>query len=280
MAAVLVFIILITEILNWMTADDGSWTPDYPRTDLESIVGKPALTEGDYHTILMQTGLGRSAADELLGENTDAAARIRVFEQYQEDFFTPARYDCRVSALIVHGESLRGKDGMLRKGFEIPDVRNGDIFITKATYSLGWRHGHAAIVVDAAKGKTLEAILLGTPSALQNVDKWRTYPSFIHLRLKDAGNADVDEIADYAKENLQGIPYGLLTGIPFKEPDDIKKTQCAHVVWYPYERYGYDLDSDGFWLVTPKDIANSDLLEVVQVYGADPEAIWPGNWPF
>jgi hypothetical protein len=52
------------------------------------------------------------------------------------------------------------------------------------------------------------------------------------------------------------------------------------VVWYPYERYGYDLDSDGFWLVTPKDIANSDLLEVVQVYGADPEAIWPGNWPF
>ena len=278
LAAILVFIIIIMEIMNWITEDEATWSPNYSKSDLSSIISKAELTDEDYHTILLQTGLGRDAADELLRENV-GTDRVKVFEQYQDDFFTPANYDCRVSAYIVHGESLRDKDGMLVKGFEIPDVRDGDIFITKATHSLGWRHGHAAIVVDAAKGKTLEAILLGTPSSLQNIDKWRTYPSFIHLRLKDK-NANTAEIASFAKEHMLGIQYGLLTGIPSKAPDDVKKTQCSHVVWYPYEYFGYDLDSDGFWLVTPKDIANSDLLEVVQVYGVDPEEIWPGNWPF
>ena len=218
--------------------------------------------------------LKKDAADELLqkeaGEN-----RERVFEEYQNSFFTPVDYDCRVAAVIVHSERMRDKDGKLVEGFEIPDLRNGDILITKATHSLGWRHGHAAIVTDAAKGETMEAILLGNPTLLQNVSKWRTYPSFIHLRLKNHENVDTDKIAEYAKKKMLGIPYGLLTGIPVKAPEDIKETQCAHVVWYPYECFGYDLDSDGSWLVTPKDIARSDLLEVVQVYGVDPENIWP-----
>ena len=76
------------------------------------------------------------------------------------------------------------------------------------------------------------------------------------------------------KKTILDIPYGLLTGIPNKEPDTIKKTQCSHLVWYPYKHFGYDIDSDGSWLVTPKDIANSDLFEVVQVYGVNPEEIW------
>ena len=76
-------------------------------------------------------------------------------------------------------------------------------------------------------------------------------------------------------EFVYDIPYGLFTGIPNKAPENINKTQCSHLVWYPYFHFGYDLDSDGSWLVTPKDIANSDLLEIVQVYGVNPEEIWP-----
>jgi uncharacterized protein YycO len=160
------------------------------------------------------------------------------------------------------------------KGFEILDVRNGDIFITKGTHSLGWRHGHAAIVTDETKGETLEAICIGEKVVLQSIDKWRTYPSFIQLRLKDYNSIKTAKIAEYAKKELLGLPYGLFTGIPEKKPDKLKSTQCSHVVWYPYERFGYDLDSDGSWLVTPKDIANSEHLEIVQVYGVNPEEIW------
>jgi len=291
LAALLVFIIVVTELLDWAIEDEGSWRPDYPKIDLGPILSKVeltgandpgaghSLTDEDYHTIFLQTGLGRPAVDKLLSEHAGLAERIRVFERYQENFFSSGSYECRLSAWIVHDERIRDKDGKLRKGFEIPDIRNGDIFITKATHSLGWRHGHAAIVTDAEKRETLEAILLGNPSVFQKVEKWQTYPSFIHLRLKDE-NADTEGIAEFAKANLLDIPYGLLTGIPEKEPDTVKKTQCSHVVWYPYKRFGYDLDSDGTWLVTPKDIANSDLLEVIQVYGVNPEEIWPGNLPF
>ncbi len=271
---VIVLVISVINVLNWLAEGEGVWKPDYPKTDLSSIVSKAELTEEDYQTILMQTGLGRGSADELLQKKT-GENRIIVFERYQDNFFSSGKYECRRIAVIVYEEKMRDTEGNPVKGFEVANLKNGDILITKATHSLGWRHGHAAIVTDAAKGETLEAILLGNPSILQNVTKWRTYPSFIQLRVKDSEKVEPEKIADYAKKEILGIPYGLLTGIPVKAPEDIKKTQCAHLVWYPYERFGYDLDSDGSWLVTPKDIAGSDLLEVVQVYGVNPEEIWP-----
>ncbi len=271
---ILLLAALLTELLNWLVEDEGTWRPDYPMLELGNIVEKKELTETDYDTIFRQTGLGRPAAEKLLRKN-DIDERERIFENYQKHFFASGEYDCRRIAVIVREERMRDEDGKLISGFEIPDLKNGDILITKATHSLGWRHGHAAIVTNAEKGETLEAILLGNPSLLQNTVKWKTYPSYIQLRLKTEKKAgDSEKIAAYAKKEIVGVPYGLLTGIPVKAPGEIKKTQCSHLVWYPYERFGYDLDSDGSWLVTPKDIANSDLLEVVQVYGVNPEEIW------
>ena len=272
-AVVLVMILCLIAFLNWMTEDEGAWKPDYPKIDLGAVVTKEALTKEDYHTVFMQTGLGRSAADRILSEKS-GELRKKAFQQFQDDFFAAGEYECRIIAVIVHEEKMRDEEGNPIPGFQVPDLRNGDILITKATHSLGWRHGHASIVTDAGKGETLEAILLGNPSVLQNIDKWRTFPSFIHLRLKTKDPTVPEQAAEYAKKEILGVPYSLFTGMLDKAPDEIKKTQCSHLVWYPYERLGYDLDSDGSWLVTPKDIANSKLLEVVQVYGVDPEEIW------
>lgn len=270
---IILFAASILFTMDWLIEDEGTWSPDYKKIDLANILDKKELTEKDYHTILMQTGLGREAADELfktkIGDN-----RIRVFENYQDDFFSSGTYECRPIAVIVYEERIRDIKGNLVDGFDIPSLQNGDVLITKATHSLGWRHGHAAIVTDASKGETLEAIVLGNPSIVQNISKWQTYPSFIQLRLKDNTKNDAGKIAAFAKKTIIDIPYGLLTGIPNKEPDEITKTQCSHLVWYPYKHFGYDIDSDGSWLVTPKDIANSDLFEVVQVYGVNPEEIW------
>lgn len=272
----LIILLLVMNIifsLDWFAEKKGTWSPDYPRVDLEDILDKKELSEEDYHTLLMQTGLGQQGIDELFSKKV-GDNRKRAIEKYQNGFFSPKDYECRRAAIIVNEERLRDKNGNLMKGFEMPSLKNGDILITKATHSIGWRHGHAAIVTNAVTGETLEAIILGNPSVLQDISKWQTYPSFILLRLKD--NAlDANVVAEYAKKNILGIPYGLLAGIPEKAPDEIKITQCSHLVWFPYEHFGYDLDSDGSWLVTPKDISNSDLLEVVQVYGVNPEEIWP-----
>lgn len=271
---VILLVICLINFLNWLTEGEGVWRPDYQKVELDGIASREELTDEEYHTVFRQTGLGKAAVDELL-RGKDGDQRERILDNYQESFFSSKRYECRKVAVIVYEERLRSEEGNLVRGFEIANLKNGDILITKATHSLGWRHGHAAIVTNAAKGETLEAILLGNPSILQNVSKWRTYPSFIQLRLKDGEAADPEKIAEYAKKEILGLPYGLLTGIPAKAPEYLKKTQCAHLVWYPFERFGYNLDSDGSWLVTPKDIAHSDLLEVVQVYGVNPEEIWP-----
>lgn len=59
------------------------------------------------------------------------------------------------------------------------------------------------------------------------------------------------------------------------EPQPVGGTQCAHLIWRAYAQFGYDLDSNGGWIVTPKDLANCPDLEVVQVYGMDPDDPWP-----
>lgn len=269
---VLLTIILI--FLDILPEGSGVWKPDYQKIDLDTILVKAQLSEKDYHTLFLQTGLGKAAVDGIFKDNA-GVRRERAIEEYQNDFFASGDYECRNVAVFVNEERIRNDDGAPVKGFEIADLKIGDVLITKATHTVGWRHGHAAIVTDATRGETLEAILLGNPSLLQNTSKWQTFPSYIQLRLKEDSKGDAKRIAEYAKENFNGIPYGLFTGIPNKAPLDVKKTQCSHLVWYPYMHFGYDIDSDGSWLVTPKDIANSDLFEVVQVFGVNPENVWP-----
>lgn len=271
---ILIIVLSILFTLDLFVERDAVWKPDYPETDLDSIVYKEQLSDEDYLTLFRQTGLGSEAVDEVFSKN-EGISRERIIEEYQNNFFNPKDYECRNVAVFVNEERIRNEDGTPAKGFDIASLKNGDVLITKATHTVGWRHGHAAIVTDASRGETLEAILLGNPSILQNTSKWQTYPSFILLRLKDNSGGDAERIAEYAKNNFDGIPYGLLTGIPEKAPLEIKKTQCSHLVWYPYMHFGYDIDSDGSWLVTPKDIANSDLFEVVQVYGVNPADVWP-----
>ncbi|MFA7550147.1 MAG: hypothetical protein WCZ68_05360, partial [Sedimentibacter sp.] len=177
----------------------------------------------------------------------------------------------------VNHESIVDEEGKLMYGFDLAPYENGYVLISKGTHSLGWRHGHAGIVTDAENQETLEAVLLGKDSMLQDINKWRIFPSFMMLKLKDTSLKDLDEISEFAKNNLLDIPYGLTVGLTSKknpDPNNIKTTQCAHIVWYPFMQFGYDIDSDGTWLVTPKDIANSELFEIVQIYGVDPGDIW------
>ena len=49
--------------------------------------------------------------------------------------------------------------------------------------------------------------------------------------------------------------------------ETITGTHCAHLVWYAYQQFGYDLDSDGGIIVTPRDLYESTNLEIVQIYG-------------
>lgn len=195
---------------------------------------------------------------------------------------------CRKIGFITKEERYRDEEGKFVYMHEFTDVQNGDILISMSTHTLGWRHGHAALVIDAERGITLEAALWGKPSAKMRMRHWSAYANAVHLRvseeaaekaLADSGirrnpgmtaAAQLGQLAtEFAEKNEDGIMYGLLTGIPDKAPDadEIKKTQCAHLVWYAYSEFGVDLDSDGGWLVTPRDIAESEELTVIEEFG-------------
>ncbi|MGE5614032.1 MAG: hypothetical protein ACM3XR_06455 [Bacillota bacterium] len=274
LSAVLIAVLALV-IYAILDEDTAHIYPGYPKIDLTPILSKDYLGEADYKMIYFQSGLGKPAVDELRSRYPDSTERIL---RIQDNFFGKVRYICEPNSPVSREERLVDEKGKPVNGTELASIQNGDILVTKSSHTYGWRNGHSAIVIDAANGKTLESVVLGTNSTIQDISKWTKYPNFVLLRLKDASPELRENIARTAVKNLFDIPYDLFVGIfntKFKTTDKIASTHCSHLVWQAYRMHGFDLDSDGGPLVTPNDIANSPLLEIVQVYGVDPGNIWP-----
>lgn len=243
----------------WTVSVEGAahYTPDYPKRSLDKILDKELLTGEDYDILFRQTGLGKVAVDAIR-----RSGRSHEIKMVQEIYFEPVRVCCEANSLISREERVvcDGRDVQTM----IPVVEEGDILITFNSHAFGWRCGHAAIVVDAEKRLTLEARVLGTDSAIMSMSHWQQYPSFAILRLKGVSKEERKKVADYAMKNLTDVPYQLTAGF---FGDELVGTQCAHLVWYAYKSVAYDLDSDGGRLVTPKDLFESEYLEIVQLYG-------------
>lgn len=242
----------------------AAFSPDYPKTDITSLLEKPSLTETDYQRLLYQTGLGKSAIDDMI-KDTD------LIRTYQDAFFLGGQMKCTKVGAITKED----RNAALNQYTELVPLQEGDILLTFSTHTLGWRHGHAGLVIDGEKEQVLEAAILGSDSQIMSLSHWRRYSNFMVLRLKDASRKQRKEIAVFAKENLNDIPYRLFSGI-FGEKvqalDGEIGAQCAYLVWYPYQNFGYDLDSDGGRVVTVDDLAGSQELEIVQLYGIDPKS--------
>lgn len=278
--------------------DRVHYVPEYDKVELALIFEKETLTEEDYRLIALQTGLFRAGVEELW-EN----GRKEELLYLQQRFFAPIQYKCSASFVFYRSERIverpqqekeartlersqqqqeaqpNGKENENQQaslsGSFLPAVQDGDILVSFSGHVFGWRSGHAAIVVDAEQGKTLEAIAPGTITKICSLEAWKQYPTLALLRLKDTEQEKRAEIAAYAAENFTGIPYSLVsfckteTVYRVQEANDFR-THCAHLVWLAYGQFGYDLDGDGGMIVTPCDLYNSEYLEIVQIYGISP----------
>lgn len=253
--------LILTGVLALWTISAGRrcrFTPSYEQVDLHPYLEKEELTQEEYEMLFHQTGLSQSAVDVLYEEN-----RQEVILFVQQRFFEEPvmEYECNFP---IFRENIRYRNPEACNGNFCPEAEDGDILITFSSRFFGWRNGHAAIVADVEDGLTVEALTLGSDSDILSLDGWSERPTFALLRLKDVPAQTRAEIADYARENLTGVPYRLSAGMW-----DAPGTQCAHLVWSAYSRFGYDLDSDGGRIVTPKDLYESPLLEIVQIYGME-----------
>lgn len=251
----------------------SSFTPDYEQLDLSTILEWDTLDEEDYRLLFCQTGLGRSAVDRLLSSGEVGKATLLTI---QKQFFAPAEVECApLLGWFTREDHLKDASGGQVYAPYLADWQPGDIILTLSTHSLGWRHGHAGLVVEKENGlATLECVVLGTNSTVMNAGHWRRYSNFAVLRVKDLDAQTRRACADYAMKHLLDVPYHLSAGFigpKAPAPDSFYfGLHCSYLVWYAWNAMGYDLDSDGGRLASTYDLLHSDRLELVQIYGMDP----------
>lgn len=257
-------------IANALVDRTARYVPDYEKADLAPILAKAELTDGDYDTLYRQTGLTKLGVEAVLSNLVNTETPLSRLCEYQNAFFYRGK--------IRHEEVTPFTQ---RDCFDDPapvvPLKAGDVLITSGTHTIGWRHGHAAIVVDEF-GTTLESICYGVPSATtaSGFSYFAECASFMVLRLKDTDDATRAEIAAAANRDLRDIPYALTVGVFSKknQTGKSKKTQCGHLVWQAFKNFGYDIDANGGAVAAPRDLARSPLFEVVQIYGFDPDKLW------
>lgn len=272
------FCMIVTVLGSFFAIADGVCeqrahiVPSYAKADLTPLIEKEVWTDEDYAEIYRQTGLGRAGADSVPREELPL---------FQEAFFLEGEhYHDYVTPITPHDKVRDPATGTVAVAPIVP-LEDGDILVTSSTHLFGWRHGHAALVVDGKTGTVLESVAIGVDSkTTRSGARWFCASSnFMVLRLKGADKETRASIAANAINTLTGLSYNVFVGF-FLPKDQCKdgrtptSTHCAHLVWQSFLNAGYDLDPTGGPLVSPKDIARSPLLEVVQVYGFDAEKLW------
>lgn len=250
----------ITDIWAYDDAEEISiteWSAVY-----DKLENGDSLTEKDYDLIFSQTGLGKPSVDFLI-ENPEK------IQEYYEYYLADKDYKCVREGVFACHEYITDTEGSAIQNPPFVNLQNGDIIITLSIHSLGWRHGHAAIVVDAENGTTAQAVMIGEKSAFGHIGEWRDFPLVAVLRPKNVNTEIIDEVVEFTEEKLIGVDYSLMSGILSGRDENIipTTTHCAHYVWYAYKCFGIDIDSNGGRIVTPKEILHSENLEVVQVFG-------------
>lgn len=221
------------------------------------------LTQEQQNLLMEQTGLGQPGLDAVL-EHRDGDYLL----QCQQAWFAQPETECIDNGLTSSEELL--VDTRQPQPY---DLQTGDILVSFNSHTVGYRHGHAALVVDGNRGVTLEAATMGTDSMILSASHWRDYPSFVQLRLKEDSyhtQAVGQQAADTALEHLSGIPYDLFCGFfpPSLPVDPPQAVQCASLVWYAYALAGVDLHLNGI-MASPTTLINSPELEVVQAFGGE-----------
>lgn len=212
--------------------------------------------------IFKYTGLSPKGAEDIL-----KSGKVSAFKKLNSIYFE--KPDIKKEYILfptTAQESLRGSP------IPLVPLYDGDVLITFNTHTLDWRHGHAAIVTDAENGIILEHMSVGNSTVLSPAQKWASYPGFAVLRYPDEEKAK--KAAEYAKEKLKDVPYSIFAGLIEKDKsknETISSSHCSHIVWQAYKAIGIDIDSNGGRIVTPKDIAKSNELRLVQIFGLNPK---------
>lgn len=268
-------IYIVLQLQSSVIVKHSHYMPDYKMINLDTYVNKEHLYEADYKTLFYQTGLSPRAIDMLKNES-DFSEKLKC---YQRNFFADIDVKTDNNPFLTRTEYACNNSGQTISGFELAPLDKGYILYTPSSTTIGWQNGHIALVTDAEKQSIFEAFAPGTKSGLSPDNHWTTYPAFIMLKVKEhilsVDKQLIPNVVNTINSTLTDLPYSLFAGILSpKNPLEVECSQCAHILWYAFKSNGLDLDSNSGAIVTPSNIADCVLLEVVQIYGVDPDKFW------
>ncbi len=259
--SVIVAVLLLLELGVFALHFKEVYSPDYEKEDISSVLTKEILTDEDYSLLFNQTGLTKIGVDSLI-----SAGRKDDILKIQKDFFAKYKISkIQFSPLTCCHENY--------EKIETVPLENGDIIISPTSHFSFFEMGHGAIVVDGAEGKVINATGYNNKSCYENVYEITVDPSFIILRPK-LDQKTKTQIVEYTEDELLDLPYSVSVGVLYpKFSEKPIATNCSHLVWQAYKKFGIDIDANGGGVVLPMDFAQSEHLEIVQIRGIDPESI-------
>ncbi len=260
-SAIFVIIILLV-VRHFINASVVYYKVPYEKQDIADVIRKDNLTDEDFMLIYKQTGISPGVAKELINDKN-----YEFLEEMNDLYFNEPN-----SEKIYIAWPVTLQETNTDRRTPLVPLKTGDILITFNTHTLDWRHGHAALVLDGNSNTLLEHMAIGQTSCVTNARSWGDYPAFAVLRYPDEKVSA--QAAAYAQEHLIGLEYNILAGFFKKDKSDENKpssSHCSHIVWQAYKAHGVDIDQNGGIFVTPKDIARSQKLKVVQIYGLNPK---------
>ena len=262
LAAILAFFFIADAVTHTFARSVPSYAMDTEGLKDILAVDRESWTDEDYEFIYRQTGLTKAYFDGV--------------SNYDEDFVLGCQRDLFYNEEVQHDAMFIGisHDYYPDKTFNMVPLKPGDVIISSSVHTFGWRNGHAALAISSTT--TVQALQAGAPSAIQGVSWFKSSSNFMVLRPKTTAE-EARAVAGWAKENLVNVPYSLFIGFfsPKDQSDDVQCTHCSHLVWQAYKAVlGVDIDSTGGPVVSPRNIANSDFFEVVQVNGFDLDKLW------
>lgn len=133
--ALFVVLVAATSLGNNLAAHKGQEFPTYSSKDITSLIEQLSqqgqLNTKEFDLLYRQTGLSASAAVALA--NQGKAAKIL---DYQDALFQKAEYKTLSTNLCTGEETLTAPEENL---LVFPDLQDGDILVTAAAHTLGWR---------------------------------------------------------------------------------------------------------------------------------------------
>ena len=243
------------------------WKPNYEKQDISALLEKTERTQEDYETLYAQTGLTKLGIDGLI----EANRKDRILK-IQEFYFKDVERNCKKFFPYTYIEEMN-EYGLYCA------LEAGDIIVSATTHSVFLRVGHAVIVLENAVvgdgAIVAESLSPGTLSTKSIASLGLDLANYMVLRPTGIPKEIRAKAVEYASKEMQGLKYDFTIGIFSKKfAETPTKTNCAHLCWYPYKKFGYDVDGNGGLTVKPQDIANSPYMEVVQIYGFNPQKLW------